>query len=203
MEAIRVRAQANADNVGGELGEMTIDDFEVGLAVPAVETGTLNRCAAMLMQAGFTSRLAAIKAVTDTNAAFTNAPGLRAWLDSDEVKTLGQGQDWPTPESYQLWEEFMTNYTPPEKRVWSAKTGQFPASWLEAVEPPAPGAVVTFHFPADDMPVVMSPAFERLGSLNIALAGVPSGVFHSTVSPAPNLIKYTYYGPDDLELLNN
>lgn len=203
MEAVRVRAQANADNVGGELGGMTIDAFEVGLAVPAVETGTLNRCAAMLMQAGFTSRLAAIKAVTDTNAAFTNAPGLRAWLDSDEVNALGQYQNWPTPESHQVWEEFTTNYTLPEKRIWSVKTGQFPVTWLEDVEPPAPGTVVTFHFPADDMPVVMSPAFKRLGSLDIALVGVPSGVFHSTAGPAPHLIEYTYYGPDDLELLDN
>ena len=62
MEAIRVRAQANSDDVGGELGHMTIDDFEVGLAVPAIETGCLNRSAAILMQAGFNSRLAAIEA---------------------------------------------------------------------------------------------------------------------------------------------
>ncbi len=202
MEAIRVRAQANADDVGGDLGEMTIDDFEVGLAVPAVETGTLNRCAAILMQAGFTSRLAAIKAVEDTNAAFTNAPGLLAWLNSDEVKTLGQDDNWPTPESHQLWEEFTTSYTPPEKRIWSVKTGQFAISWLNGVIPPPAGTVVTFHFPADDMPVVMSPAFERLGSLDVTLESVPSGVFHSTVGPAWNLIEYTYYGPDDVKPLS-
>jgi hypothetical protein len=39
---------------------MTIDDFEVGLIVSAIENGSLNRCAAMLMQAGFSSRLEAI-----------------------------------------------------------------------------------------------------------------------------------------------
>jgi len=202
MEAIRVRAQANADDVGGELGEMTIDDFEIGLAVPAVETGTLNRCAAILMQAGFTSRLAAIKAVMDTNAAFTNASGLRAWLDSDEVKSLSQDENWPTPENHQLWQEFTTSYTPPEKRIWSVTTGQFPVSWFEGVMPPTPGTIVTFHFPEDDVPVVISPAFQRLGSLDVALANVPSGVFHSTVGPASNLVEYTYYGPNDVEPLD-
>lgn len=53
MESIRVRAQANQDDIGG----VTIDCFEVGLAVPAVETGTLNRSAAILIQAGFTKFL--------------------------------------------------------------------------------------------------------------------------------------------------
>jgi hypothetical protein len=199
MEAIRVRAQANADNVGGDLGEMTIDDFEIGLAVPAVETGTLNRCAAMLIQAGFTSRLAAIKAVSDTNAAFTNAPGLRAWLDSEEVKALAQDTDWPTPESHELWEEFTASYTPPEKRIWSARTGQFPVSWFEGIMPPPPATIVTLHFPGTGAPVVLSPAFEPLGALDIALVGVPSGVFHSRVGPDSSVIDYTYYGPDDVE----
>ena len=45
---------------------MALDDHELGLAVPAVETGTMNRSASILIQAGFNSRLAAIKAVTDT-----------------------------------------------------------------------------------------------------------------------------------------
>lgn len=199
MEAVRVRAQANGDNVGG-VGEMTIEAFDLSLAVPAVETGTLNRRAAMLIQAGFSSRLAAIKAVTDTNAAFTNASGFRFWLNSAEVITLSQDLNWPTTESHQLWEEFTTNYTPPERRIWSIKTGQFPVSWLEEVEPPALGTIVTFHFPADDMPVVMSPAFKRLGSLHVELVGIPSGVFHSMVGTDPDLIEYTYYGPDDLEI---
>lgn len=59
MEAIRVRGIANGDAIG----DFALDDFELGLAVAAVETGTVNRSAAILIQAGFTSRLAAIKAV--------------------------------------------------------------------------------------------------------------------------------------------
>ncbi|MGD9659241.1 MAG: DEAD/DEAH box helicase, partial [Methylocystis sp.] len=66
MEAIRVRAAANSDTVG----DFLLDDYELGLAVPAVETGTLNRSASILIQAGFSSRLAAIKVVSDTGASF-------------------------------------------------------------------------------------------------------------------------------------
>jgi hypothetical protein len=61
MEALRVRAAANGDVVG--ILELPLDDHELGLAVPAVETGTMNRSASFLIQAGFNSRLAAIKAV--------------------------------------------------------------------------------------------------------------------------------------------
>jgi len=200
MEAIRVRAHANADDVGGELGEMTIDDFEVGLAVPAVETGTLNRCAAMLMQAGFTSRLAAIKAVTDTGAEFTNSFELNAWLNSDEVCALGEDANWPTPDSHMLWTEFTASYTPPERRIWSIRTGQFAVTWFEGIAPPEPGTIVALHFTDDDNPLVMSAGFQLLGRLDIALETAPSGLFHVKVAPDALHVDYTYYGPDDIEL---
>ena len=86
MEAIRVRGIANGDIVG--VFDMNLNDFELGLAVPAVETGTLNRSASILIQAGFNSRLAAIKAVRDIGAPFTNGVGLRQWLE-DQPSRLG------------------------------------------------------------------------------------------------------------------
>ncbi|MGK3600636.1 DEAD/DEAH box helicase, partial [Escherichia coli] len=60
MEALRVRAAANGDTVG--MPALALEDYELGLAVPAVETGTMNRSASILIQAGFNSRQAAIKA---------------------------------------------------------------------------------------------------------------------------------------------
>jgi hypothetical protein len=92
IEAIRVRAQANQDT----FEDTPIDALELGLAVPSVETGTLNRSAAILMQAGFSSRLAAIKAVTETAAEFTTAGELAAWLRSDLILELSERDDWPT-----------------------------------------------------------------------------------------------------------
>jgi hypothetical protein len=85
MEAVRVRGVANGDSFGDGT---TLGDYEMGFAVPAVETGTLNRSAALLMQAGFNSRLAAVKAVTDTRATFEDSRGLIAWLTSEEVMAL-------------------------------------------------------------------------------------------------------------------
>lgn len=80
VEAIKVRAQANGDTIDDD-GIFTIDDFETGLAVPAIETGTLNRSAAILMQAGFTSRLAAIKDMPSKRLARPASAILRATAD--------------------------------------------------------------------------------------------------------------------------
>lgn len=93
MEAIRVRASANGDTVG-EFG-LTLDDYELGYAVAAVETGTVNRSAAILIQAGFNSRLAAIKAVADTGTNFSTGHELRQWLASEAVVAWSAQSDWP------------------------------------------------------------------------------------------------------------
>jgi hypothetical protein len=79
LEAIRDRAATHGDTVNG----LAITDFELGHAVSAVETGTLNRSASILIQAAFNSRLAAIKAVT--GATFGNGQELRQWLASKDV----------------------------------------------------------------------------------------------------------------------
>ena len=105
MEAVRVRAEANQDNI---FEGLTIDSFETGLVVPAVENGTLNRSAALLMQAGFNSRQAAIKAVVDLAATFTTSTTLNEWLDSEAVNLNTQSGIWPTSETSSMWKSFIS-----------------------------------------------------------------------------------------------
>jgi hypothetical protein len=141
MEAIRVRAAANGDTVG--VFDMLLEDHELGLAVPAVETGTLNRSASILIQAGFNSRLAAIKAVTDTGATFTTGQELRQWLNSEAVAAWSARPDWPTFETKPIWIEFAQSFTPTEKRTWADRRYWASAARLGA--PPPPGTVVQVH----------------------------------------------------------
>ncbi len=119
MEALRVRATANGEIVG-QFG-MTIDDYELGWAVPAVETGTMNRSASILIQAGFNSRLAAIKVVTDTGAVFTTQNELREWLQSPIVVALTAIPDWPSIETRTMWLDFARQFTPREDRIWTER----------------------------------------------------------------------------------
>ena len=131
-----MRAVANEDVVDDEGIERNVDDFETRLVVPCLETGTLNRCTARLMQAGFTSRLAVIKAVTDTDANFANAHETYEWLKSIDVLTLSQDQSWPTAESHRLWLAFVDQQVPPDDSVWSVQYGVFPVTWHVREAPP-------------------------------------------------------------------
>ncbi|MFX8389443.1 hypothetical protein ABTL55_19465, partial [Acinetobacter baumannii] len=86
--------------------DLPVEAHELGLAVPAVETGTLNRSASILIQAGFNSRLAAIKAVTDTGATFQTGQELRQWLNSEAVAAWSAQPNWPTAETKAMWMDF-------------------------------------------------------------------------------------------------
>ena len=119
MEALRVRAAAN-DDVVGVFG-LALEDHELGLAVPAVETGTMNRSASILIQAGFNSRLAAIKAVTDTAATFTTGAELRAWLRSPGLAAWSAQPNWPTTETRAMWLEFTQEFAPSDNRTWARR----------------------------------------------------------------------------------
>ena len=77
MEAVRVRGLVHNEVIEDNL---TLSDFSLDFGGAAVETGTLLISAAVLIKAGFGSRIAAIKAVETGNGTFTNIRELRQWL---------------------------------------------------------------------------------------------------------------------------
>jgi len=196
IEAIRVRAQANGDTIGDD-DVFTIDDFETGLAVPAIETGTLNRSAAILMQAGFTSRLAAIKAVNNTGANFDGAADMRAWMDSEAVVEFGQDPNWPTFESHALWLDFTTSYVPAGRNVWSIHSATFEAEWLDPEKAPVAGSIVKLV--GDDYEtLVLSSTMQCIGHLAEPIITTSRGVLTAKIAPDNRHLNVVYYGPDEL-----
>lgn len=191
MEAIRVRAAANGDTIGGFL----LDDYELGLAVLAVETGTLNRSASILIQAGFNSRLAAIKAVTDTSATFPTGQELRQWLNSEAVAAWSSQPDWPTAETKAMWTEFVQNFSPRENRTWADRRYWANVTWLSA--PPPPDTPVQVHH-WGGQPCVLSADGTPLGTVQAALNSGRAGLMRAQVSQDVGRIDLTYLGPDDL-----
>jgi hypothetical protein len=194
LEAARVRAQANYDDIGGT----TIDSYEVGWAVPAIETGTLNHSAAMLMQAGFTSRLAAIKAVMDTGATFSSSYELGEWLRSEPVVRLTEGGNWPTQASAPLWKTFLQEYSPPRKKVWSARNVARAVRWRYGVAPPPHTPLKVRNI--DSGTALLSATHELRGYLDRPIIQDWSGHLLATVSAEPNAVTLTYYGPEDIDL---
>ncbi|MCA1791514.1 MAG: DEAD/DEAH box helicase, partial [Thioalkalivibrio sp.] len=79
-----------------------------GGAAAVVETGVPRFRMAMLIRAGLPSRRAAMAAVEDGEPVFVTPAGMRAWLESDEIKANTDAGDWPTPDSAALWARFRT-----------------------------------------------------------------------------------------------
>lgn len=192
MEAIRVRAAANGDTVG--IFDLPLEDHELGAAVPAVETGTLNRSASILIQAGFNSRLAAIKAVTDTAATFTTGQELRQWLNSEAVIAWSALPDWPTAETKAIWIEFVQSFTPAESRTWSDRRYWASVNWLGT--PPPPGTPVQIH-PWGGQSHVFAADATPLGTVRAALNPNRIGLLRATVASDPGRIDIVYFGPAD------
>lgn len=194
LEAIRVRAIANNDPIG-EFG-LTLDDFELGLAVPAIETGTMDRSAALLIQAGFNSRLAAIKAVTDTAATFTTLAALKAWLQSEPIRVLSSQAQWPTAETHAMWTDFVASFASPQSRIWEERSYWAWATWRPGFADVA-GTPLRLH-QIDGQPHLLSPDGEIVGELKAKLNQTYAGLARVDVSTESNKVIITYFGPDDL-----
>lgn len=194
IEAIRVRAIANGDAIG-DLG-LTLDDFELGLAVPAIETGTMDRSAALLIQAGFNSRLAATKAVTDTAATFTTLAALGAWLQSEPIRALSAQPQWPTAESHAMWTTFASSFASPSSRIWKERSYWSWVAWRPGFAPVAGAPLRLFQIAGQ--PHLLSPEGDIVGELQAALNPTRVGLARVEVMAEPNKVLITYLGPEDL-----
>ncbi|ACX87390.1 DEAD/DEAH box helicase domain protein [Pectobacterium parmentieri WPP163] len=192
MEAIRVRAIANGDIVDDE--GLTLDAFELGPAVAAVETGTLNRAASLLIQAGFNSRLAAIKAVKDSDADFISGRGLREWLRSDLIVAWGELPDWPTPETHRMWIDFTRVTNPADDQTWSLRRYTGTVKWIGAIPQP----LTPLHFyQLDGVNYLLAEDGRPLASITGAINTKRKGLMRVTVGNQSN-IEVDYLGPDDI-----
>lgn len=192
LEAIRVRATANGDQIDGIF---QLDDHELGYAVPAIETGTMNFAASILIQAGFNSRLAAIKAVEDGGGTFANGQELDSWLRSEAVAALSLDPAWPTAETHAMWLEFSGEFTPQNSRTWSEQEFWAAPIWTGA--PPPPGQALRLGH-LNGQPTVVSADGLPLGNLNAPLNEGRRGLVRATASTEIGRIDINYLGPKDL-----
>lgn len=193
MEAVRVRAEAHEDLFSDEV---TLASYESTSAVAAVETGTLSVSAAILIRAGFSSRLGAIAAVKTTGATFDSPKSMRAWLSSKEVKVLSVKPAWPTAESHQLWLEFTRPHQTAGTQKWSLKQFRVPVRWHGVPMPPGRQLRVGGGLGRERL--VYTAAFEEVGIVLAAINGGAAGLMVATATGEPSHIQVEYIGPDDL-----
>jgi hypothetical protein len=188
MEAVRVRKKAADD----------MDEWEdAGRAALAVETGTSSLCAALLIQSGLPSRVAAMKVVTDYPPNFTDIRGMRQWIHSENVTEREFDENWPTPETAWLWLEFVEGLKSAQSARWSIQTFEANVAWQGAS--PAQGTAVRVLFnPAAQNMRVFSTALEPLGVLPYKWQKEPTGIIMAKAGISAATLPIVYLGPNDL-----
>lgn len=192
MEAVRVRGLAHGDVLEGGF---SMEDVELGVAVAAVETGSLNISAAMLMHAGFSSRIAAIRAVIVTGADFTSMQDLRNWLRNDGVADRRNDPDWPTAASHGLWLQFIDGMAPERRCTWASTEYEFEVKWGD--DRPPTGTALRF-IDKGGKTYVCGSDFRLLGRLKEPLNADRLGLTLSSVGWLSNTVKVRYIGPGDI-----
>lgn len=194
LEAVRVRATAHEDLAGDPWTFLTDDH---GLAVAAVETGTLSRPAALLMQAGFSSRAGALAAVTAGGSTFTTLSELHQWMNSQELRQRANDPHWPTASSHELWVGFISRSTAAPERTWIHTVEDVAVTWLLDHQPSSgtPYRAVSL---AGGETILESADGRRAGLLEEPLNPNRRGLLTVTGASAADVVELSYRGPLDL-----
>ena len=192
MEAVRVRGLVHNDQIDDE---STLADYSLDFAVAAVETGTLKIPATVLMKSGFGSRIAAIKAVNDGKATFTDTRELRSWISSDTIVKLGQDPAWPTLETHDLWHQFVDNLRKGRHRAWRKSQAHIWIDWLDDNARIGDRPVRLIR--SDKYSEILTPDYEVIGKTDAVLSSDIKGVLRATVSNDTTSIHIDYLGPEN------
>lgn len=188
MEAARVYeiAQSSADA-----------DALSGTAVTAIETGTFNRPASVLIRSGFDHRLAAIVAVTTTDATFESTTEMRQWITSLSPD-IAYSPDWPTPESRAAWEAFARRRIQTQRsQQWISQTAIVQdVTWYDAA--PDSDAWLRVTDTGTGGIEIWSTGFDLIGAASISLNPERQGVLRARRLHVATEIQLRYRGPDDL-----
>lgn len=193
MEAVRVRAAVHEDLFSDDV---KLSDYPHAHAVAALETGTLSIPAALLIQSGFASRLAAIRAVETTGAAFDSMSGLESWLKSDALLAASQDDAWPTVETRELWLDYVSSTSGPAGKAWAATSYTSPVQWTDVPMPP--GVPLRIGGGVGRERAVLRPDFQVVGTVPWTPNAGRRGVLIATAAGANDSVDLQYIGPEDL-----
>lgn len=165
-----------------------------GQAVIALESGTTNLSAALLVRSGLPSRQAAIRAAEEGYASFRSTATMREWLSSGPVELLSVMDDWPTPETSSIWRAFRER----SARLtgsWKRNTVSMPVAW-RAGHPsfPAPETLQILIDPGTGIGRIYTDELQLTGVVNLNLKKYRSGSLLVTAADVKN-IKADYFGP--------
>jgi hypothetical protein len=198
MEAVRVRAAAHEAEEDFFDADLSAFNMVSASAVTAVETGTLSVTAATLIKAGFASRLGAINAVSSTSVYFDGAAGMRTWLASPAVRAWSDAPNWPTPESHELWLEFIAPHGAGNATPWSAKNYWGRVEWTG--KPMAEGEPLRIATSYSKVGTIYTSDYREVGKVVYSFNRNAVGLTIATATVDNDRIDFEYIGPDDLNV---
>lgn len=190
LESVRVHGLARGYQTDQGLD---LSDLELGLAAGAVETGVLDANTIFLIQSGFTSRSGAQIAVESTGARFDNLTELRAWTRTPKVLALSADPEWPTPETHDLFRDFLDGLRPERIESWSRQDHHGMVVW--SGQAPADGTALRIAEGSDD--VVLNVDHQRIGTLFGRVSPDRTGLLQVTAHQGG--VDLVYLGPDNLD----
>lgn len=184
MEAVRVHALAMGVTEAEELA---------GIAPLAVETGTANRSAMLLLRSGLESREAAFAAIDSTAATFGDRAEMMQWLDSDAVKLAETDKSWPSVGSRHQWIAYRERAKASRRGRWRRTSQRIQVVWDSPR--PSPGQRVVIETSSMGEWMVLTSAYDHLGVTIEDIAHGHSDIVSAQVSEDGEAIDVEFFGP--------
>ena len=188
LESVRVHAGASTG----------FESPSPGRAALAVETGTPDLQSALLIQTGLASRIAAVQAIGDCPADFTDVAGMRRWFSSECVVRREGRRDWPTADTRQLWKEFITSFERTRFQRWRVRQFTALVTWIDTAAP-YNSMLRIRHDDESGATLVFTADWQRVAVLKEPLPRDPIGNFIIS-SAHEDSISGVYLGPRDIEV---
>lgn len=184
LEAVKARCIAHDADFG---------ELMHGQAVIALEAGTINLSAALLIRSGLPSRQAAIRAAEEGEATFRSSGAMREWL-SVTVELLSAMVDWPTPETASLWQAFRqrsARLTGP----WKRNTVTMPVTWhTDRLSFPSPEKLQTVIDAETSFGRIYTDDLHAAGTIELDINRYRSGSMSVSRADAQT-VTVDYFGP--------
>lgn len=187
MEAVRVHAHAVAYEGSSDL---------TGSAALAVDAGSSNRSAILLLRSGMASREGASAAVESTDATFIDREGMHRWLKSSLLRERTTDERWPTELSHPAWLKFYENAARKTDTKWTRSTQHASAEWIGKL--PEMGTSVIIE-PKEIGSNILSPGYIILGNIISPLLHNYCDIVAARVGENSEDIVIEYYGPAQIE----
>ena len=101
--------------------------------------------------------------------------------------------NWPTPETSNLWWEFVSEFEPSSESVWKPSVAELPVQWMDSYEPQY-GQLVKLSNAREEATLVLASNGETIGELRSRLKLQEKGIYLAKVHQDTSLLDVTYWG---------